>query len=215
MDSTHFAIGPYNPMFRLRVHSAANGFLSCPENMFSIIRVDHFTYHRHINGTLLRGQSVDAIEFVRPGHAIRNEIPIVVADVGDALRLFKPGFTFLQVARQCLALFLGAFAFSDVGNYAHVLEIARAVSSGMRNGVDVPDGAVRQQNSMLDIQVHAVLRGAIPELLHAISVLGVNSVEYEIERRIRFSCEAQNCVGFVRPDQLTTADFPSERSRMT
>src|ERR1700739_1820345 len=85
----------------------------------------------------------------------------------------------------------------------------------MRNGVDVPDGAVRQQNSMLDIQVHTVLRGAIPELLQAISVLGGNSVEHEIESRILLSREAQNPVGFVRPNELTTADLPPESSRMT
>ncbi len=66
-----------------------------------------------------------------------------MAHVGDALGLFKPGFTFLQVARQCLAFFLGAFAFSDIGNYAHVLKIARAISSGMCNHVDIFDNIVR------------------------------------------------------------------------
>src|SRR5580704_4583646 len=197
LDSTHLAIGPYDPMFRLRVHSATNGLLSCPENMFSIIRVDHFTNHRHINGTFLRGQPVDAMEFVRPSHAIRNEVPIIVAHVGDALGLFKPGFTFLQVARQCLAFFLGAFAFSDIGNYAHVLKTARAISSGMRNGMDVLDDAVGEENSMLDIQVHAVLCGTIPELSQSVPVLRVNSVEYQIECRIRFSCEAQYFVSLV------------------
>jgi len=109
--------------------------------------------------------------------------------VGDALGLFKPGFTFLQVARQCLAFFLGAFAFSDISNYAHVLKVARAISSGMRNGVEALDDTVGEENSMLDIQVHAVLRGTISDLLQAVPVLGVNSVENQIERRIGFSCE--------------------------
>ncbi len=68
---------------------------------------------------------------------------------------------------------------------------------------------------MLDIQVHAVLRGTIPDLLQALPILGVNSVEYEVERRIRFSCEAQNSVSFVRPNEFATADLPSESSRMT
>src|SRR6202047_2021410 len=49
----------------------------------------------------------------------------------------------------------------DHGDYAHVLEIAGAISSGMRNGVDILDDTIGQQNSMLDVQVHAVLRGTI------------------------------------------------------
>jgi hypothetical protein len=130
-------------MLGLRVHSATNGLPRCPENMLSVIRMDHFADHCHVNGPFLRSQPIDAIEFVRPSHAIRNEVPIIVAHVGDALGLFKPGFTFLQVARQCLAFFLGAFAFSDIGNCAHVLKIARAISSGMRNHVDIFDNIIR------------------------------------------------------------------------
>ena len=68
---------------------------------------------------------------------------------------------------------------------------------------------------MLDIQVNAVLRGAIPELLQALPVLGVKSVEYQIDRRICFSGEAQNFVCFVRPNEFTIADFPCESSLAT
>ena len=85
----------------------------------------------------------------------------------------------------------------------------------MGNHVNVFVATVGEQNPMFDIQVYAVLRGALPELLQAVSVLGMNSVEYQIKRRIRFSGEAQNSVGFVRPNELPIADFPSEGSRMT
>src|SRR5580704_11809318 len=81
--------------------------------------------------------------------------------------------------------------------------------------VQVLDGTIGQENSMLDIQIHAVLRGTIPDLSHAIQVLRVNSVEYQVERRIRFSSEAQDSVGFVRPNEFATANLPSECSRMT
>jgi hypothetical protein len=43
---------------------------------------------------------------------------------------------------------------------------------------------------MFNIQIHAALRGTISKLLQAVAVLGVNSVEYEIECWIRFSREA-------------------------
>src|SRR6266849_5149445 len=126
------------------VDSATNILLNCPENTLPIVRVDHFAYLVEVNGTFLWRQPKNAIAFVRPDYATLDKVPFVVPYVGDTLGLFKPGFTFLQVARQCLAFFLGAFAFSDVGNYAHVLEIARAISSGMRNGVDVLDDIIGQ-----------------------------------------------------------------------
>src|SRR5260370_18587827 len=168
-----------------------------------------------INGIFLLVNPIDAARFVRKDHSICVKIPYPVAQMGDALGFFKPGVTLFQFARECLTLFVGPFAVGHVGNDAHVLEISEAVSSSMRNRVQVLDGAIGQENSMLDIQIHAVLRCTISELLHPLPVLGVNSVEYEIERRIRFSCEAQNSVGFVRPNQLATAALPSESSRIT
>ena len=79
---------------------------------------------------------------------------------------------------QGLALFLGAFAFGDVADYAHVLEIAGAISSGMRHRVDMFDDPARQYNSVLDIKVHTALDGMLLELLDAIPVFWVDSVEY-------------------------------------
>jgi hypothetical protein len=85
----------------------------------------------------------------------------------------------------------------------------------MRNHVDVPDGTVWQEHSMLNVQIHAVLRRAIPELLHLVQVVGMNPIEYQIESRMRFSCETQNSVRFVRPNQFASANLPSECSRMS
>jgi hypothetical protein len=80
-----------------------------------------------------------------------------------------------------------AFAFSDIGDNAHVLEIARVISAGVRNHVEVLDDTIGQEHSMLNIQIHAVLRRTIPELSHIVQVIGMNPIEYQIERRIRFS----------------------------
>src|ERR1700756_5393219 len=68
---------------------------------------------------------------------------------------------------------------------------------------------------MLDIQIHAVPRGTVLDLSHPVQVFWVNSVEYQVERRIRFSCEAQNSVGLVRPDELPAAYLPPKCPRMT
>jgi hypothetical protein len=72
---------------------------------------------------------------------------------------------------------VGAFAFRDIGDYAHVLEIAGATPPGMRNHVNILNDTVGQEYSMLDIQVHAVLRRAIPQLLQMVSFVGMNSLE--------------------------------------
>jgi len=68
---------------------------------------------------------------------------------------------------------------------------------------------------MFDIQIHTILSGTVPKLLQPVAVVRVNSVENQIERRIRLSCEAQNFVGFIRPNELTTVHLPSEGPRVT
>ena len=45
LDSTHFAGGADDTMFRRSVHSATNELFSCPENILPIIRVHHFANH--------------------------------------------------------------------------------------------------------------------------------------------------------------------------
>src|SRR5258708_7329670 len=68
---------------------------------------------------------------------------------------------------------------------------------------------------MLDIQVHAVLCGKIRQLSETVQVVGVNSIEYQVESRIRLSCEAENFVGFVRPNEFTAVHLPTESPRVT
>src|SRR5579862_4974617 len=55
----------------------------------------------------------------------------------------------------------------------------------------------------------------ILELLHAITVFRVDSVECQIECGICFMTETQNSASFFRPNELTTLNLPSERARMT
>src|SRR5580704_783497 len=94
VDSAHFSIGANDAMFSVRAHFAIQGVLSCPEDKLSIFRVDHFANQRHVYGTFLRIEPIDAVEFVRPNHTILGEVPVIVANVGDALGFFKPGVAF-------------------------------------------------------------------------------------------------------------------------
>src|SRR4029077_16474707 len=66
---------------------------------------------------------------------------------------------------------------------------------------------------MLDIQIHTIVSRSVPNLLQAMPVFGVNSVEYQIECGVRFSCEAQNSVGLVRPNEFAGVHLPSKSPR--
>ena len=68
---------------------------------------------------------------------------------------------------------------------------------------------------MFNIQVHTILSGTVPEFLQPVAVLGVNSVKYQIECGVRFSCEAQNSVGLVRPNEFAGVHLPSKSPRVT
>jgi hypothetical protein len=61
---------------------------------------------------------------------------------------------------------------------------------------------------MFDIQIHTILSGTVPKLLQPVAILGVNSVEYQIECGIRFSREAQDSVGLVRPNEFARLNIP-------
>ena len=74
---------------------------------------------------------------------------------------------------ESLARFLGG---GDVHHGADVLGAAgRGVVEGMRHDVQMLHGAVGHQESMLEIPVLGLARGAIDELLHAVPVLGMGS----------------------------------------
>src|SRR6266478_6546473 len=90
----HFSAGTNDPVFSVGTHSPENGLLRYPEDGLSIFRVDHFAYCRQVYRTFLRHEPIDAVSFVRPSYAIGIEVPYPVADMGDALGFFKPGFAF-------------------------------------------------------------------------------------------------------------------------
>jgi len=80
--------------------------------MLSILRVDHFAKHRHINRTFLRVQPVDAMEFVRPGlEELWNEDGVFydpnkgvhrghdeIDRIAGALRATHPDFQYQPIA---------------------------------------------------------------------------------------------------------------------
>src|SRR5580698_3093536 len=63
MNSAHVTVGANDSMLSHRRYAAADGFIRFSKNSIAIVRVDHFADQRHVNGSILGRQSIDAIEF--------------------------------------------------------------------------------------------------------------------------------------------------------
>src|SRR5580693_6071409 len=90
VDSADFAVGTNDTMFSDRARFTMKRLLSCAKNKLAIFGMDHVANQRHVYGALLRTQPIDPVQLVRPDHAILDEVPIIVANVGNALSFFKP-----------------------------------------------------------------------------------------------------------------------------
>src|SRR5580698_5192523 len=215
LNGTHFSIRADDPMLVNGMYADSNLLVYCAIKSVAVIGVDEAANRFNVHRAFLWVEPEYSIGLVGPDDLARLKIPIPIADVGNTLSFFKSSFAFLKAPGQCLTLVIGSFAFGDVCYYTCIFEVAGVISSSMCDYMNMLDDPVRQENSVFNIQVHAVLSGTIPELLQAVPVLRVNSVEYQIKRRIGFSCKTQNFVGFVRPNEFTALHFPSESPRVT
>src|SRR6266436_1726403 len=63
---------------------------------------------------------------------------------------------------------------------------------------------------MLKIKICPSICRAVESLLHEISVVGMNSLEYQLQRRLNRSIVLKDLVGFLRPVDLSTRNVPAE-----
>src|SRR5882762_1261220 len=63
---------------------------------------------------------------------------------------------------------------------------------------------------MFKIKICPCLRRAVDSLLHEISVVGMNSLEYQLQRRLNRSIVLKDLVGFLRPVDLSTRNVPAK-----
>src|ERR1700720_3488159 len=95
VNRPNFAVGTNETMFNVGRSSALKRLLSCGEDELSIFRVNHFADLRQIDGAVLRIQSINTVDFVRPNHPILDKVPRIMANIGNALSFFKPGVALL------------------------------------------------------------------------------------------------------------------------
>src|ERR1700747_3691490 len=95
VGDAHFAGWPDQATFGVEAGPAAESLLHASLPIFG---VDLFLTGSYVHRTFLRLHSIDAIGLIRPVHATCQNIPFPVADMGNALGLFKLGFALLQIA---------------------------------------------------------------------------------------------------------------------
>src|ERR1700733_330797 len=143
LNGTHFSTWTDDPMLVNRMYANSDLLAYCAVEGLAVIGVDQTANRFNIHTAFLRFKPEYSIGLVGPDDLARLEIPIPVADMGDALSFLKPCFAFLQAPGQCLALVIGSFAFGDVCHYSGIFEVSGVVSSGMRNYMNVSDDPVR------------------------------------------------------------------------
>src|SRR6266404_5179148 len=63
---------------------------------------------------------------------------------------------------------------------------------------------------MLNIKICLFVGRVVESLLHAISVVGMNSLEYQLQRGFNRSIKLKGLVGFLRPEDFSTRNVPAE-----
>src|SRR5258708_23241337 len=63
---------------------------------------------------------------------------------------------------------------------------------------------------MLNIKICLFVGRVVESLLHAISVVGMTSLDYQLQRGSNRSIKLKGLVGFLRPDDFSTRNVPTE-----
>ena len=72
------------------------------------------------------------------------------------------------------------------------------------------DGTVRHQQTVFELKVGSCLRLPVEGLQHKISIVGMSSPQYHLQRRLYCSIVFKDIVGFRRPVDLSGGDAPTE-----
>ena len=103
----------------------------------------------------------------------------------------------------------------DIHHCSDELDTARSTAQGMRDGMDILDGPIRHQQSMLGDKILPILRRALDGLFHDSHVLRMNPLEHKFHGRLRRSVVLEDSKCFLRPEDLAAGNPPAEAPRMT
>src|SRR5713101_3816468 len=80
--------------------------------------------------------------------------------------------------------------------------------------MDVPDGTIRHQQSMLEVEVPPLFRCAFDGLPHQGRVFRMDPLEDALDGRPRVAVVAEDSKGLLRPEELAGGRPPAEAPRM-
>ena len=128
---------------------------------------------RFVGGSeLARRQPEDAVSLVGPVQIVGDDVPVPIADVGDALRLGQPGFARAQGA-------LGLFALRDIApTRSAVQDLAVLVANGRDVQTDVDRRSVARSQLQLGIVYLACLDERLKRSFRIFHTIRVIQVEY-------------------------------------
>src|ERR1700681_4181999 len=82
----------------------------------------------------------------------------------------------------------------------------------MRYDVDMSDPAIRHQQAMLKIKISPFPGRPVESLLHEIPVVGMKSLQYQLQCRLGRWIVFKDLVGFLRPVDFSAQNIPAEAS---
>ncbi len=158
--------------------------------------------YRHIG--LFRIEPKQRIDFSRPIHELPTaHIPGPTAAMTQPLAFGQIGFAASQLP----------FRF-PCSRYIHhrpnKLDTARRISRTARHGMEVFDCAIRHQQSIFVIEVISVDGSTVNGPLHGGAVFRMGALDNKFQGRFCRSVNLKNTVGFVRPDDFSVGNIPSE-----
>ncbi len=182
------------------------------------------TLSKHLERRFLLARVVaeDPKELRRSNESSRREISCRTAHMTESLRLVQLGLPLQQPfdrdAKVPIVLPDPLFRLlcrGDIHHRTDELDVARLLVHGMSCNPQMLDGAIRHQQSMLEIKILPIPRHARDRLFHQGRILRMNPLENALHGRFRRSVVLEDSKGFLRPEDLAARNAPAESPRAT
>ena len=76
-------------------------------------------------------------------------------------------------------------------------------------------GTVRHEQTMTKVQVSSLLRRAIKRLPNESKIVGMNSLEHQVQGRPTGPIKSRDSIGLFRPEDLAGRSIPAKTARVT
>src|SRR5258708_10578299 len=153
-------------------------------------------------------EAEDPLDLRRGNEVSRGLVSHRAAHMSEPLRLMQVPLAALQPLFRLLCR-------GDVHRRTNELEVARFIAHAVSHDVQMLDGAIGHQQSMLEIEIPSIPRCALHDPFDAGRVLRMNAPEDAFHGRFGRSVVFEDSKGFLRPEDLAARHAPGEAPRAT